>query len=97
MVPFSEFQSCLALHDGDFFGGEVVELVDEVVDLGFEGLDVCRWIGLLGREDAGDEGFDLLFLLGGCRFIKCIIMVITHPYHQPVHLAMHPALAKCPR
>ena len=51
------------LHDADFFGGEVVELVDEVVDLGFEGLDVGGGIGLLGREDAVDERFDRLLLL----------------------------------
>jgi len=49
-------------HDGDFFGGEVVELVDEVIDLRFEGLDVGGGIGLLGGEDAVDERFDFLLL-----------------------------------
>ena len=58
------FSSFLALHEGDFFGGEVVELVDELVDLGFEGLDIGGGIGLLGGEDAVDERFDLLLLLG---------------------------------
>jgi hypothetical protein len=49
--------------EAGFFGGEVVELVDEVVDLGFEGLDVGRRVGLLGREDAVDERFNRLLLL----------------------------------
>ncbi len=38
-------------------------MVDEVVDLGFEGLDVGGGIGLLGGEDAVDERFDLFLLL----------------------------------
>ena len=38
-------------------------MVDEVVDLGFEGLDVGGGIGLLGGEDAVDERFDCLLLL----------------------------------
>ena len=41
----------------------MVEVVDEVVDLGFEGQDVGGGIGLLGGEDAVDERFSLLLLL----------------------------------
>ena len=52
------------LHDCDFFGGEGVEVVDEVVDLGFEGLDGGGGIGLLGGEDAIDERFDRLLFSG---------------------------------
>ncbi len=60
-------QSFLApLHEADFCGGAVVELVDELVDLGFEGLDGGGGIGLLGCEDAVDERFYRLLLLGRC-------------------------------
>ncbi len=50
------------LHYTDFFGGEVVEVVNEVVDLRFEGLDVGGGIGLFGGEGAVNERFDLLLL-----------------------------------
>lgn len=59
---------CATFDDADFFGGEVVEVVDEVVDLGFEGLDVGGGIGLLGGEDAVDERFDFLLLLINNRY-----------------------------
>ncbi len=49
--PVTLLPSHLAtLRDADFFGGEVVELIDEVADSGFEGLDGGGGIGLLASN-----------------------------------------------
>ena len=74
------------LHNCDFFGAEVVEVVDEVIDLGFEGLDVGGGIGLLGGEDAVDERFDLLLLLINHRYkyqlMRCFFLCLTRSRYQ---------------
>ncbi len=48
-------------------------MVDEVVDLGFEGLDRGGGIGLLGGEDAVDERFD-------CLLFESVVQEIHHAF-----------------
>ena len=62
MRPHAPTKSFVALDDGDLFGGEVVELVDELVDLAVGGLDLALeaffFVGEAGGGELGLEAGD---------------------------------------